>query len=263
MNASDLFKAGKLTEAIEAQIKEVKTNPGDQAKRLFLFEMVAFSGDLDRARKQIEALKYDEIELQTALVGYRLVLESEAKRRRLFTESLKPEFLTPPPDHVNWRLEAVNRLREGNFKEANDQLQAANAAAPLLKGKINGKPFEGIRDCDDLFGTVLEVFAQGNYYWVPLDQVEMIAMTKPRFPRDVLWMPARLELPDSKGDVFLPNLYYGSHQQTDPVIQLGRFTDWKQTEGGTTQGMGAKLFLVGDDSMPMLEWRNLQIGEEG
>ena len=37
MNASELFKAGRLTEAIDAQIKEVKAQPGDQARRVFLF----------------------------------------------------------------------------------------------------------------------------------------------------------------------------------------------------------------------------------
>ena len=49
MTATELFKANKLPEAIDAQIKEVKNNPGDQAKRLFLFEMLALAGDLDRS----------------------------------------------------------------------------------------------------------------------------------------------------------------------------------------------------------------------
>ena len=38
MSANDFFKAGKLQDAIDAQVQEVKTNPADQAKRLFLFE---------------------------------------------------------------------------------------------------------------------------------------------------------------------------------------------------------------------------------
>ena len=42
MNASELYKAGKLQEAVDAQIKEVKASPADQSKRLFLFELLAF-----------------------------------------------------------------------------------------------------------------------------------------------------------------------------------------------------------------------------
>jgi len=39
MSASELFKAGKLQEAIDAQLKEVKNKPADQSERLFLFEL--------------------------------------------------------------------------------------------------------------------------------------------------------------------------------------------------------------------------------
>jgi protein involved in temperature-dependent protein secretion len=38
MKAPDLFKDCRLQQAIDAQVQEVKTNPADQAKRLFLFE---------------------------------------------------------------------------------------------------------------------------------------------------------------------------------------------------------------------------------
>src|SRR5262245_31591696 len=113
MNATDLFKAGRLQEAIDAQLKEVKASPGDQKKRLFLFELVAFTGDLDRARRQVEALKFDEVELETAALSYRKLLDAEQLRRRLFTESLKPEFFGEPGEHVGLRLDAVNRTREG------------------------------------------------------------------------------------------------------------------------------------------------------
>ncbi len=49
MNATELYRAGKLQEAITAQVAEVKANPTDQGKRLFLFELLVFAGDLDRA----------------------------------------------------------------------------------------------------------------------------------------------------------------------------------------------------------------------
>src|ERR1700730_8479286 len=65
MNAGTLFKSGKLQEAIAAQVQEVKSNPADQAKRLFLFEMLAFAGELDRAQRQIDALQFEEMEAET------------------------------------------------------------------------------------------------------------------------------------------------------------------------------------------------------
>ena len=88
MNASELFKSGKLQAALDAQIQEVKGNPGDPSRRLFLFELAAFSGDLDRARRQIEAVKYDEAERDTMVIHYRVLLDCEEKRRRLFRDGL-------------------------------------------------------------------------------------------------------------------------------------------------------------------------------
>src|SRR5262245_25369353 len=117
MSADDLFKAGKLQAAIDAQVQDVKAKPADHGRRLFLFELLAFAGELDRARRQIEAVHYDQMELDAAVQGYRKLLDAEQLRRRLFADGLQPSFLAEPPAHVRQRLEAVNRLREGNQAE--------------------------------------------------------------------------------------------------------------------------------------------------
>ena len=258
MNASDLFKQGRLKEAVDAQLQEVKAKPADHGRRLFLFELSAFAGDLERARRQIDAVKYDDAEQQMATDGYRKLLDAEEKRRRLFRDGLAPKFLGETPEHVKLRLEAVNRLREGRQAEAAELLSKANEGADALKGKLNGKAFEGIRDGDDLFGTVLEVLAHGDYFWVPLDQIDSLALNAPAFPRDLLWLPARLMLQDGQhGEVFLPALYPGSHEHADEQVKTGRATDWKQAEGGPVLGVGARTFLVGEDAAGLIEWREL------
>jgi len=258
MNGSDLFKQGKLQEAIEAQLKLVKEKPADHGQRLFLFELLAFAGDLDRAQRQIDAVQYGELELDAAVLAYRKILDSERARRRLFSESLKPRFFGEPPEHVHWRLEGINRLREGRPKEAAELFAKAAAACPDRPGQLNGKPFQSLRDCDDLFSGVLEVMAQGGYYWVPLEQVDSVTINAPKTPRDLLWAPARLEMKESAGNVFLPLLYPGSHEHPDNQVKLGRLTDWKNiAEEGPIQGVGARTFLVDDDAVAMLDWREL------
>jgi type VI secretion system protein ImpE len=258
MNASDLFKAGQLQEAIDAQIKDVKANPADPSRRLFLFEMLAFAGDLEKARRQVDAVTYGQMELDVAVLAYRKLLDSEEKRRRLFRESLTPQFLKDPPDHVKLRLEAVNRLRENRPAEALETLNKAAEATPALQGQLNAKPFTSLRDCDDLFAGVLEVMAQGNYYWVPLEQIETLAMNPPKFPRDLLWIPARLGVRDGpSGEVHLPALYPGSEAHPDIQVKLGRMTDWKSLEGGPVLGQGLHLYLMDDQDIGILEWRDL------
>src|SRR5262249_36182544 len=154
-------------------------------------------------------------------------LDAEGLRRRLFRDGVPPEFFGETPEHVRHRLEAVNRLREGRAAEAADLLAKANAEAPSVSGRLNGKAFDGLRDLDDLFGTVLEVMAQGRYYWVPLEQVEAVAAKPPQVPRDLLWLPARLDLRDgATGEVFLPALYPGSHEHADAKVKLGQASDY-------------------------------------
>jgi type VI secretion system protein ImpE len=264
MNAGELYKAGRLQEAVAAQIQEVKASPADHAKRLFLFELLAFAGDLDRARRQIDAIQYDDNDLQIALLTYRKLIDSEEARRKLFSDGLAPQFFGEPSEHLRLRLEAVNRLREGHVAEAAETLARAEAATPPIRGKLNDVAFESLRDADDLLGSVLEVMAQGRYYWVGLDQVATVAMNPPRFPRDLLYIPAQLALADQAGEVFLPALYPGTHTHTDDQVKLGRMTDWKTPEGGAgpTLGMGLHTFLRDEDGITLLEWREFQAPEE-
>lgn len=261
MNASELYKAGKLQDAVAAQTQEVKSAPADQAKRLFLFELLVFAGDLERATRQMDAIKYDQIELETAVTSYRRLLDSEAKRRRLFSEGLKPEFFAEVPEHITLRLEAVNCLRDNKPAEAKALLERAAAGMPVFKGQLNDKPFDSLRDADDLFAGVLEVMAHGVYFWVPLEQVEGLSMKGPphRFPRDLIWVPARLETEASAGEIFMPVLYPNSHTHPDDQVKLGRRTEWNEITDGPVLGVGQRTYFVGADESAILEWRSLQI----
>src|SRR5690349_9541000 len=97
MSAREHFKSGKLAEAVDAQVREVKARPADHAARLFLFELLAFSGELDRARRQIDAVRYDDPEVDAAVQTYRKLLDAEEARRRLFRDGAAPQFFAEPP----------------------------------------------------------------------------------------------------------------------------------------------------------------------
>lgn len=259
MTANELYKAGKLKEATEAQIQTVKHNPADHGQRLFLFELAAFAGDLDRAQRQIDAVKYDEINLQMAVANYRKLIDSERKRRQLFSDGLKPKFLVEPPEHVQQRLDAINALRDNQPAEAAKLLESANSASESVPCLLNGKPVKGLRDGDDVFGSVLEGMAHGEYFWIPIEQISALAMNPPKFVRDLIWFPARLEIEHAEsGEIFLPALYPDSFAHEDDAIKLGRSTDWQEIENGPIRGVGLRTFLVGEDALSLLEWRELQ-----
>ena len=258
MTANELFKAGQLAKAVEAQIQEVKTHPADQSKRLFLFELIVFTGDLDRAKRQGDLLKYDNIELESAMQTYRKLLDAEAARRRVFREGTKPLFLGEVPEHVNLRLDALNRLREGNKAEADSILKNAIEATPPANGTLNGKPVEHLRDCDDVLSGIIEVMSHAGYFWVPLEQIVALNLAAPKYPRDLYWISGHMELAQSAGEMYLPALYPFSHEHADDAVKLGRHTDWLGGENEPIRGQGVKLFLAGEDAVPLLEWREYQ-----
>jgi type VI secretion system protein ImpE len=262
VTTTELYQQGKLQEAIDAQIAAVKSKPADQKLRLFLFELFAFAGEFERAQKQIDALKFDEPELLAAAVNYRQCLESELVRRRVFKEGISPQFLKAPPEHLKLRLEALQQLRGGDAVAAKATLDKAEDVTPSFKGVLNDKPFEFLRDPDDLFGPVLEVFAKGNYFWVPLEEIDLLASNPPKFPRDLMWLPANLQVKEGPaGEVFLPAIYPGSSEHADPLIKLGRANDWLQAEGGPVRGAGLRILLVDDADFNLLDVR--QITAEG
>lgn len=255
MTASELFQAGRLREAIDAQIAKVKAAPTDQRARLFLFELFVFSGELDRARKQLEVLTYDDPKHTAAVEQFRFALDAEAKRRAVFAGNAAPEWLSTADGHLTRRLDAVHALARGQTADARRMLDEANAAVPVLAGTLNGQPFQGLFDADERFGTVLEVFGSGGVYsWVPLEAVETITLNRPAAPRDVAWRPANLVLDNGvSGDVLLPGLYPGTHESADEELKLGRSTDWVET-AGVTRGVGGKQFLCNGVISPVVNW---------
>jgi type VI secretion system protein ImpE len=255
MDASDLFRAGRLQDAIDAQLAKVKAQPTDRSARFFLFELALFAGDLDRARKQLDVLRYDDPKHSAAVEQYRAALESEARRRAVFAGTEQPKGLTTAPDHLRMRVEALPYLARGEHAEARKRLDEANAAVPAVKFLVNGIPADGLYDADERFATVLEVFGSGGVYsWVPLEQVESITLNPPAAPRDVILRPARVVLKDGlDGDVLLPGLYPGTHEHADDELRLGRATEWLGAESEVTRGAGGKLFIAGDRTVRLIE----------
>ena len=57
MNAEQLFRAGKLNEAISALGSLLRDRPDDLKNRTFLFELLCFAGEFERAEKQLNIIE--------------------------------------------------------------------------------------------------------------------------------------------------------------------------------------------------------------
>ncbi|MBV9928135.1 MAG: avirulence locus temperature-dependent protein secretion protein [Acidobacteria bacterium] len=255
----ELFDAGELGAAVEELTHQVKAKPGDAAGRTALFVMLCFAGDLDRAEKQLDALGRESVEREVGVQVYRNNVKAERARRRLFSEGLRPHFITEPPAYVGLHLSALDRLREGNAPAAKELLERAEEERHALAGLWGGSEFQDFRDYDDLVGPVLELVVKDRYTWLPFEQVGRLEIDAPKHLRDLVWAPARILMPDgSAGEVFIPALYAGSSDHHDDQVRLGRLTEWLEAGEGIYRGAGLRMFLVDGEARAMFEARAVE-----
>lgn len=255
----ELYQAGQLEAAIQAVTAEVRTRPADGPTRIFLFELLSFAGEWDRAQKQIDVLGQAGPNEALAVQVYLANIQAERARERLFSEGLHPHFLNEPPPHVDRHLEAINRIREGNLDEARALLDRAEEERPALAGTLNGRPFADFRDCDDVVAPVLELIVKDKYTWLPFEQIRRMEIAPPGKLRDLVWARAKVEALDGTvGDVFVPALYAGTCRSGNDAVRLGRMTDWVALSEDLARGAGLKTFQAGDDDVALFEAKQVE-----
>ena len=234
MNPQELYRAGRLSDAIKALSAELRDNPTDARRRTFLFELLAFAGEYERADKQLEVLAQAGPQSELGVLLYRSALYAERQRQDVFERGEFP----------------------GEQSEAED--------SEGRSGTVNGKSFAYFSDADPRTGDKLEVFAAGNYLLLPLEHVASIEIPPPKKLRDLIWTPAAVRTtPAFKGselgEVLLPVLAPFSWRHPDEVVRLGRMTVWEKPEGSEYQiPFGQKMWLVDDEEIPFLELRALE-----
>lgn len=225
----DFFNAGRVTDAIAALSAWLRDNPGDVPQRTFLFELLCFAGQYDRAEKQLSVLSQGDKGTQLGATLYYSALHAERNRNELFRTETFPK----------------------------------TDASPEISGTLNGKPFTSFRDADPDVGARLEVYAAGAYLWIPFRHIVSIAMGPPQKLRDMLWADAMVMTgPSFKGtdlgQVIIPAVYPFSWKDPDESVWLGRTTVWNADAHGKEYPSGQKVFLVDGEEFPLLEVRQLE-----
>lgn len=260
MEAQQLFEQGDLEGAIQAVTQEVKAHPTETPRRTFLFELLCFSGDLERANRQLDVIAHQDSQAEPAVQVYRNILHAEAARRRLDAGPVQPEFLLDPPPYARLHIEASAR----RGAQAKALLDESESMWPALRGRIDEQPFEEFRDCDDLIAPFLELIILRDYVWLPFDQIREIELAAPERPRDLLWAPARVSLiTGAQHRGYVPVLYCDSHRHADNQVKLGRMTDWLTDDAGAVRGVGQRMFLAGDEAHPILATRHIEFEPAG
>jgi len=230
MNALELFQSGKLQAAIQALGEEVRNAPLDSRRRIFLFELLCFAGEYDRAEKHLDIVAGASQASNVGALLYRSALHAERTRQKMFAES---SFPMPRP-------------------------------ALETPGHLQDQSFSGFMDADPRIGGALEVFVAGSYSWIDFQQLASIEIPRPKRLRDLLWTPAIVTTtPEYKamelGEVLLPVLSPLSWKESDDSVRLGRSTIWKPDPVHGEIPVGQKLFLAGEECIPILELGKVEL----
>ncbi len=263
----EVLGSGDLEIAIAEAIASVKAKPTDAESRYRLFALVAFSGDLHRARRQLGALGVGDEQLERAKAVYINLLAAEQERRAVYGNGADPLLPPNPPEHLQLRLVALKAAGGDNAEPAAATIEQAIDAQPELTGEINGKPFTALRDLDDSLGSVLEIFAGGRHVLLPFERIRRLEMDAPGHLLDLLWIPARLtDLKGVESSVHIPALYVGSAEGEDPRCTTGAITEWIDQGDEIFRGCGQRILAWQDaegqvQELPILALRDLSFDE--
>lgn len=230
MSVSALFQAGRLSDTLEALSADLRNDPTDVRKRTFLFELLCFAGEFDRAERHLDLLADVSHEASLGAWLYRSALHAERVRQQMFVEGTVP--------------------REAAGREP-------------VAASVNGSAFADVADADPRIGARLEVFAAGQYMLIPFPQLASVRMEAPKRLRDLMWAPARvmtsagfrgMEL----GEVLIPVLSPLTWRHPDDEIRLGRATDWETGGDGAETPVGLKLLRTDEQFLPFPDLRTVE-----
>ncbi|GJG86579.1 hypothetical protein tb265_17600 [Gemmatimonadetes bacterium T265] len=250
VHAQELFRAARLDAAIEALGGELRERPSDARGRTFLFELLAFAGQYDRAARQLDVLGAAGPGAEGGALLYKSALHAERERRELFERGGVPA--------------AADGGAEAEGAVASDG-PGLTSDAPT-GGTLNGRRFASIADADPRIGARLELYAAGRYLLLPFVHVASVRLEPPQRLRDLLWAPAVVRTGPrfrgrELGEVLLPVMTPLASAHPHDEVRLGRVTEWVALDApaGGEAPVGQKLLLVDGDEVPLLEVRELVI----
>lgn len=256
MSIPEFLAAGQLRQAVRFQQQLVEESAGDSAARLRLAELHALAGYPKRARKelfQIESVDPDwpasrDQFYQNFLAIYR---REKPSRPVIFGEVSQTR-------HARCRWRAWQQAIEGNLTAARQLIDLADSLSPAVSGHIDGAEFDGLRDTDDIFGSVFELLFQGNSLWLPFEYVRSIRLLPAEGILDAVYRPVEVKLAEGGNLIgIIPVVYPGSARRSD-LYALGWESDWND-ETGITQGIGGRTFMAGDSEFTLNECRQIDI----
>lgn len=256
MTPESKLKEGRPDEALQLLTVEVRNNPADAKRRVFLFQLLALLGQWERAQNQLNVS--GELDpLNAMMVGaYTEALKGELVRADVFAGKLLPVVIGEPEQWLALLLQALKLTADGRHEQAAALREQAFEQATAVSGNIDGTPFEWMADADPRMGPCLEIVVNGGYSWVPFSRVQELKFEAPTDLRDKIWVPVQVTWSNGGRAIgFIPGRYPGSERADDNDVVLGRKTEWVDAGADFQIGLGQRMLATDAGDYPLLDAR--------
>jgi type VI secretion system protein ImpE len=285
MQAEERLRSGNLAEALAELQADVRREPANPKKRVFLFQLLCLLGRWDRALTQLQVLADMDPSASAMVQTYGPALKCEELRREVFAGKRSPLLFGQPEEWMALLLEAARLTGQGNHQAAAELRGRAFEAAPATPGTVTVSqgapppqgsaeapppeeplaapaPFAWIADGDARMGPMLEAVINGRYYWVPFVRLRQIQVERPADLRDLVWAPASLILANGGETVALiPTRYPGSEDSEDGATRMARKTTWTEQGADVFLGLGQRVLMTDQGELPLLDVRTIALEE--
>jgi len=257
MGIQPLSEVGNLLEEIKNLENHLKSHPADIEKRDLFQTLLCIFGDLERADQQLSLIIAQDPETKIFAQLQRQLIQAEKKRSACYFEGQTPVL----PNNLHESLVLYDKAwryrQKGQFSKAHECIQDAEKNALLLEGKCNGKFFKGLRDIDDLCASLLEVYLPGGIYgWFAFEDIQSITFHPPKRLIDLVWIKASISTHNNNTwEAYIPAIY-ASTPTENVKARLSQTTHWIENEKCVT-GIGQRLWLVGNEALPILQIREI------
>jgi type VI secretion system protein ImpE len=253
-----LLKDGRLNDALQALTAQVRSQPADAARRVFLFQLLALIGQWERAENQLRVA--GELDAQNTLMvtAYEFALRGERERAAVFAGTRSPTLIGEPAPWHALLLKSLQWLQQDRIADALGLRATAFEQAEAVSGTIDGTRFEWLADADPRFGPCLEVILKGGYAWVPFARIRELKFEAPADLRDKIWAPVQITWRNGGEAIgFVPCRYCGSEQSGDAGLTLAQRTDWRDLGSDCFVGSGQRMLATEAGEYPLLDVRSI------
>ena len=248
-----------LVTSIQNVVDQIRINPTDSTLRLFYIQYLCMDAQWDNALKQVE--KYQKLFGQDANHLLLFVIEniqSELKRTEVLKAKMRPfSIVTKESDLMILQLHMsiISHEREKNFNAVVNtfEMLATKIQTPSNTAVVYGNKkmkistdVTWIIDGDIRASFVLEYFYNGEYYWIPFNNIQSIIFKPIKTLLDTIWRSATLSIKNFANiQVTIPSRYavMDSCDWNDDLLS-NRATHWKHlVNENYSIGFGQKILF--------------------